>query len=275
MKRILFLCLVALTVLSCNTKQRERNAAFARVDEARTLVQTGSLNAAKMQLDTVHLLYPRQVDARRAAKSLMDSITYIEACRTAAYADSLLQPLLPEVDKLVKGFNREKNGEYENYGRYVHKLLPTGRNTNRCFLQAYVNEDMRVAAKSYYYGAAPVNQQAVTLSVGDEVFRAGGANHAFEAEGRHEILTLDEPSSLGLLAFVSAHKADRLKVTLNGTRTYVYYLSQQEKQALEETFRLAVSMKDVRRLEDLLNTADRQMKHYESKTASLPGQFPN
>lgn len=267
MKKAILLGFVALALCGCHTKEKEARAASGRVETAYQLTRDGNLNAAKRQLDSVHMLYPRQVEARRAAKALMDSIVYIEAIRTEAYSDSLLQPLLPQADALLKKFTHEKNETYEDKGRYVHRLLTTSRNTARCFLQGTITEQGEVMLKSYYYGASAIGQEGIELASGEEVIRLAGTNHAFQAEGWHEILSLTEEAALQGLEFVSAHAWERIRVKATGEKKYHYYLSDTERQALAETWHLAVLMKDIERLERQANAARRQIAHYEEKYA--------
>ena len=266
MRKTIIFALAIVVLTSCNTKQKEKRQAQLRVEAARELAERGNMNAAKLQLDSVHLLFPRQVEARRSAKALMDSIVYVEAQRNLQYSDSLLQPLLPKVDELLKKFNHEKNGEYEDYGRYVHKQLPTSRNIGRCFLQSYVNEDVRTTMKSYYYGVKNINHDKLTLSVGEDYLQFGGDTHSFDADGaKYEILTLSEEDALSALQFIANHASERVKVTLSGSSDYVYYLNQTEKQALAETCELALAMRDVRQLEQQINIANAQIAKYEER----------
>ena len=222
-------------------------------------------------LDSVHATYPREVAQRRLAKALGDSITYLEAQSTLAYADSMLPPLLEQSDKLLKQFKYEKETQYEDKGRYVHRLLHTNSNTARNFLQAYVRDDRQTIVKSYYYGSHQVNQQQVTLSAQGEEVRFSGSNHAFEVEGWHEIMTLEDENALQLLNFISAHHSDRVRVHgagLKPTHTWVYYLNDKEKEALSATYQLGFLMKDILRLEQMANTARNQIAHYERKYLS-------
>lgn len=100
-----------------------------------------------------------------------------------------------------------------------------------------MRDDRQTIVKSYYYGSYKVNQQQVTLSAQGEEMRFAGSNHAFEAEGWHEIMTLEDESALQLLNFVSAHYSDRVRVHGAGekpTHTWVYYLNDKEKEALAD-----------------------------------------
>ena len=262
-------CAVAVCFSACRSNDETR--ASALVAEAQSLVDNGQWRAANVLLDSVHHTYPREVAQRRAAKALQDSISYLEAKRTFAYSDSLLTTLLPQADVLLKHFRYEKNDQYEDHGRYVHRLLATGSNTSRNFLQAYVRDDRLTIVKSYYFGAAKVGQTSITLSADDEDSRYTGTNHSFNAEGWHEIMTLEDATALQLLNFVSAHQSSRIRVRGEGdapAKAWVYYLSDKEKTALTETYRLGFLMKDIRQLEQNLRVATAQINRYEQK------QFP-
>ena len=267
--KIVSFSLCALLLVACAPSDTEQ--AQVLVQQAQTLVNNGQWRQARIVLDSVHTVYPKEVAQRRLAKALGDSITYLEAQSTLAYADSMLPPLLEQSDKLLKQFKYEKDEQYEDKGRYVHRLLNTSSNTARNFLQAYVRDDRQTIVKSYYYGSYQVNQQQVTLSAQGEEVRFSGSNHAFEVEGWHEIMTLEDENALQLLNFISAHHSDRVRVHgagLKPTHTWVYYLNDKEKEALSATYQLGFLMKDILRLEQMANTARNQIAHYERKYLS-------
>ena len=264
--KYIILFLLASVLFSCGPSDAER--AQLLVDEARLMVEDGQWRNARFLLDSVHGTYPKEVAKRRLAKALEDSIVYLEAQTTLQYADSMLPPLLEQADKLLKQFRYEKNDKYEDHGRYVHRLLNTGSNTSRNFLQAYVRDDRQTIVKSYYYGPKPMNQQTISLSSGDEIERFSGSNHAFEMEGWHEVMTMEDEPALRLLNFISAHMTSRLRVGGEGekpTQTWVYYLNDKEKEALSQTYQLGWLMKDIRRLEQMSNTANAQIARFHRK----------
>lgn len=254
--------------LSGCTKAREQRAAAGHVAAAAELIEQRRYEAALQQLDSVHSLYPRQVEQRRQAKALKDTVVYLQSQLTLRYADSLLRPLLPEADKLLKEFRYDKREGYEDHGQYVYRNLQTGWNTNRCFLQAYVSDDRKTLVKSYYYGAKPVHQTAVALQAGEQQIELRGQNHAFEAEGWHEILTLEDEPALQVLNFISSHLSERIRVTAQGEKPNakaVYYLSDGEKQALDKTYQLGLLMHDINELEQQIRLASKRIEHFENK----------
>lgn len=260
------LLIMAILVISCQPSPKK--CANALFEEAQLLVEQGMWRQAMLVLDSIHATYPKQVFERRLAKSLADSITYLEAKNTLAYTDSLLPPLLDKVDKLLPLFRYEKNQQYEDHGKYVHKLLTTGSNTSRNFLQAYVRDDRETIVKSYYYGSRAVRQQSIVLQAGGEQQTFTGSNHHFEAGAHHEIMTIENDNALALLNFVSSHINDRIRIVGTGVRaqdTWVYYLSDKEKKALSDTYQLGWLMKDIKHFEQIQQIANKQILHYQHK----------
>lgn len=206
---------------------------------------------------------PSKVEILRMEKQRQDSIEYCQAQQTLHYSDSVLQTLLPQSDEQLRLFRYEKNEQFEDHGHYVHRLLTTGSNTSRNFLQAYVSDNRKTTIQCFYYGPRRQNQTHVRLSVGDFYVEKEGSDHAFEAEGWHEILTVESQDAIDLLQFIASHTDDRIRVTMDGTTCVQYYLNQQEKQALTDTYQLAVLMNDIDQLERAIRIANLQIQKYQ------------
>ena len=101
-KGLFFTCWCAMLLMACQPS--ETQIAQQLISNARTLVDDGQWRQARIVLDSLHTFYPKQVDQRRVAKALEDSITYLEAQRTLAYVDTILPPLLAQADQLIKLF---------------------------------------------------------------------------------------------------------------------------------------------------------------------------
>ena len=266
-KQIIFICILcAITFIACQPSEEQR--ALSLVSDAKTLVDNGQWRQARIVLDSLHATYPKQVAQRRLAKALADSITYLEAQRTLAYVDTLLPPLLEQADQLIKRFKYEKNENYEDHGKYVHRLLTTGGNTSRNFLQAYVLDNRQTIVKSYYYGNIQMNQQAISLQSEGEETTFSGRNHHFQDGAHHEIMTFENDDALALLNFISTHHQQKIRIEGKGdkpTRNWVYYLNEQEKQALSDTYQLGWLMKDINRLEHMQRVSSAQISRYEQQ----------
>ena len=265
--KIAVVLLLGIATTACNKNSDETKARLL-VEEAGRLVCAEQYNTAKIKLDSVHLLYPKQVASRRAAKQLSDSIVYLEALKTAHYSDSLLQITTPKVDSLTKLFKYEKNDRYEDYGKFTHCLLKTDNNIDRCFLQTQVNENLQLMLKSFYVGPKAISHTIVKLSAGENHQQAQGSLHQFNTGANYEILTIENAQAESLLQFVDAFRNERMKVELINDKqktAYTYYLIPNEKKALADTYQLFVSMRDLKQLEQQNNTAQRQISYFLQK----------
>jgi hypothetical protein len=266
MKPTFFIPLLIVAFVACQPSDEQSAATL--VAEAHSLVDNGQWRQARIVLDSIHVKYPKQVAQRRLAKALEDSITFLEAQTTLAYVDTLLPPLLEQADQLIKKFKYEKKEQYEDYGKYVHNLLVTNTNTSRNFIQAYVLDNRTTTVKSYYYGNVQVNQRAIALSASGEERTFVGRNYHFQDGAHHEIMTFDEENALALLNFISTYQNDKIRVEGKGGKTiqnWVYYLTNQEKKALSDTYQLGWLMKDINRLEQMQKTASAQINRYNQK----------
>lgn len=266
----IFVSLVSILLLiSCNGLSDAEKAA-ALVDSARSLVIAGQLNEAKIRLDSVHYSFPKCVAQRRLAKDLQDSVVFIEAQRTLAYSDSLLSTLQQQTDPLLKKFAYEKQEQYEDHGRYVHRLLRTDNNLDRCYLQVYITDDYQAMVKSYYAGSSELLQSFIEMQAADDNQQFSGNEHHFvlsTSPAYRSVLSLHSDRSLELLNFVSSHMSVRIRVNLVGTRgakpaNYVYYLSDNEKTAIQDTYRLGILMMDINKLEEAIRIANLQINKY-------------
>lgn len=208
---------------------------------------------------------PSRVEQMRMDKAHRDSIAYVQAQQTMHYSDSLLQTLLPQVDPLLKSFRYEKNEKVEDHGQYVHRLLQTNSNTQRNFIQAYVSDDRRITIKSYCYGNNAIQHHHLKVSAGEVYMEREGSLHVFEVEGVHEILTIEQEDALALLRFITEHMDERIMVTAYGRSRITYYLQTNEKQALAQTYHLAMLMQDIDQLERAIKVASMQISKYENK----------
>ena len=209
---------------------------------------------------------PSKVEVRKAEKWQQDSLALLAQERTLAYYDSLQQVLAPELDALLPRFKYEKDERYEDNGHYVHRLLRTTNNTARNYIQTYVRDDGQTIVRFFYYGERALGFEKVVLSADNLENTFMGDVHAFEAEGWHETLTIEGDEALRCLQFADVYRGARVRVALCGSRSRaVYYLSQNDKDALMETYRLGMAMRDMVEVERRITLTSIQVEKYQKR----------
>ncbi len=205
------------------------------------------------------------VSELREQKRVEDSISLVQQERTMFYTDSLLQLQMPVADSLLKLFKYVKNERYEDQGQYIRRDLETSGLGQRIFLQAYVTDNMRTAVRSFYFGSRKLEHETVTLTADSVTNTFHGRCHAFDVEGNHEIMTLNDEDAVALLRFVSAYASSEIKVTLVGKGKYSYNIKEKDKAALIETLRLQTVMSDIKKLESQHRQASLQVEKYKKR----------
>jgi hypothetical protein len=276
MRKIVFLILVLVfALMSCSTRDAQEKDADKRLKHIEQLIAQNLLNSAKIEIDSIHSLYPRLVNKRRIAAALEDTILRRESSRTLAYCDSLLPLKQHEADSIQKNFRFEKNEKYQQFGNYVYKTQQTESNSNRNYLKAYVDENADLYLISNFCGGN-IEQTSLEVSA-DDLFAhtdtlstANSAFHSFNDGGSHwETLTFKNEEDKGVSAFIAQNYLKHLKVTLYGKKTYVYFLSDADKKAITETYKLWIAKKDISQLHKEITKASRIIERIKNKKNNI------
>ena len=201
------------------------------------------------------------VAEQRAQKRQQDSISMVQYRQSMDYTDSVLQATLPQADELLKKFKYVKNEKYADNGYYILPQLQTAGLGQRIFLQAYVTDAFKTVVRSMYYGSR-IKHNCLIVSADSVANTFYGNLHAFDEDGQHEILTLNDEDAVELLKFVSGFAESKIKVTLRGDKSYAYVLNDKDKAALVETLRLQTLMTDIHTLEAQYKQASLQYEKY-------------
>jgi len=276
MKKIVPLFFVILIFLSsCNKREAQEKDADKRLKHIEQLIAENAFNAAKIEIDSIHSLYPRLVSKRKIAAAFEDTITRRESSRTLAYCDSILPLKQHEADSIQKNFRFEKNSNYQDFGNYIYKTQLTESNSNRNYLKAYVDENADFYLISNYSGGK-IDHTSIEVSANDifahtdTLSTSNSAFHSFNDGGSHwESLTFKNQEDKGVGAFIAHNSGSHLKVTLYGKKTYVYYLSDSDKKAIAETYQLWIVKKDVAQLQKEIKKATVKIKRINARKNNL------
>ena len=248
--------LTVFSVLLIGCKESEEEQAKSLLNQAERSYASGNLQEAQLLLDSLHESYPKLVSYRRSADTISWRIAVIESSRNCVYLDSMLVLKREELMPMLKGFGLEKEEQYQDVGNYVPAQLRTERNAERCYLKPYTTEHGDFYLMSYYVGKV-LNFNRMKISVEDMYSETGEAEladiHSYDDMGVYHETVMFNPTVLGSVPqFIYDHCATRMKVTLIGKTTYIYYLNELERNLLSETYALSVVLKDIYTLEDQL-----------------------
>lgn len=172
-KSAICIALAAVALAGCNNDEKN---AQARLDSARNMFERNEFFAAKSEIDSIRILYPKEFKVIREGLTLMRQVEQKEAERNLAFCDSLIPVKQQELEELKKGFNFEKDSAYNEIGNYVSKQQTIERNIQRCYIRSGVNEKGEMYLASVYFGGKPINHTGIKLSTQDGLF-ARNARH--------------------------------------------------------------------------------------------------
>ena len=263
--KILFSLIIILSIVSCNSREKEEKQADIRLENIRSLITASKLNEAKSEIDSIHTLYPRLVNKRKLAVALEDTIILRESYRTVNYCTKILPELKSGYEQLFKNFVLQKNEKYEKIGKYVYKSQVGEQNTGRNYLKYEVDENGDTYLTSMYSGAK-LNQFTIQVAAAgmtattDTVAKNTGVLHAFnDGERYYEQLTFKNEADGGIADFIHTNKGLSLKVSLLGAKNSSYVLQQADKVAISETFKFAQARKLLRKTENDLRIAQQRI----------------
>ncbi len=228
---------------SCGTKD---DGAALRLNKARELFSNKNYSQAKLEIDSLHILYPKAFDERKAGLALLDTIRKEENIQIINECDSLIKRYTPELEKIKSLFSFQRNKEYQETGTYIPRESVANTITGTTF-RSGVTEEGKLYLESVFMGqqkhdrikiAARDGSFAESLPVKDD-----GLNYRFSNMGNnYEIIRFAGETENGIAKFIYSNQDKPLTLTLLGTRTYSYTLSQTIKSAVSKSFQLSTMM---------------------------------
>lgn len=243
------------------------------LDKAKELVKAEQYQSAKLYIDSIKILFPKEYDKIREGIVIMREVNFSEQKRTLAFCDSMLKVRQNELPAATKDFTFQKDAQFESIGHYVPKSQLIENNFGRTFIQSKVDEKGRLVLTSYYSGFRALNHTQVKAVADDGLFaeslsvpQDGAINYAFKDGGRqYELVRLTNKTENGLVNFILLHKDTHVTIELLGAKNYSYTLSQQEKTALKAATDLSAILTDINRLLSEIRLAQAKLDYLYSK----------
>lgn len=219
------------------------NGALVRLNNARNLYLNKEYTQAKQEIDSIHLLYPKAFDERRAGMALLDTIRRAENLQIMTECDSLITLYTPELEKIKSGFLYQRNKEYQETGTYVPKEGITNA-ISTTTLRSGVGEDGQLYLESVFIGQQKHNQIKVSTKDGTFIqslqVNDDGLNYRFSNLGKnYEIVRFAGESENGIARFIFSNQDKNLTITLDGGGRCTYTLPQIIKSAVSKSFQLS------------------------------------
>ncbi|MDR3119071.1 MAG: hypothetical protein LBU44_06585 [Mediterranea sp.] len=241
MKRLFILSFASLLLASCGDGTEKKAA--GRLQSARLAFESGNYNRAKVEIDSIKILYPKAFNARKEGLRLMLQVEMKEQQTTLAYLDSLLANRQAAFEAVRGKFVLEKDTAYQETGHYFHPTQVIEKNLHRSYLRFRVNERGAMSMTSIYCGPSNIHHRAVKVTAPDGSFTetpaSGDSYETTDLGGKIEKADYPLGQDGNVMGFIYLNHDKNLRVEYLGDRKYTTSLPVCDRQALKETYELS------------------------------------
>lgn len=266
MKKTIILACLCGTLVACENVEKK---AALKLAEARAAFEVGNYNEAKMQIDSIKLLYPKAFETRRQGIYLMQEVELKEQQKTLEYLDSMLTMKQQEFETMKNRFVLEKDTAYQRIGHYLVPAQVIERNLHRSFLRFQTDEIGVVSLTSIYCGSYNIHHTAVKVTAPDGNFTETSVSHdSYETTdlGEHiEKADYKLGEDGGLIAFVAANKDKNLRVDYLGERPYTTHMMPADRQAAADIYELGKVLSSITEIKKNMEEANLKIQFIQKK----------
>ena len=241
MKKIGLSALLALAVLAGCGDGGEKEAQM-RLRKAEAALQQENFSEAKLQIDSIKVLYPKAFEARKQGIKLMQQVDLKEQRKTLVYLDSMMQVKQLQLDSIKGNFVLEKDTAYQEIGNWFYPTQVVEKNTGRTFLRGQVSELGEMSLTSIYCAGGALNHTSVKVSVGDTFAETPATKDSYTTTdlGRTiEKADYKVGEDGGVVGFIVANADKNIQLTFIGDKTYKTAMQKNDRKAIVELTELA------------------------------------
>ena len=250
MKKLIVGLCATLVLASCGNDAEKK--ANERLTTARTAFEQGDYNEAKLQIDSIKILYPKAFDARREGISLMQQIELKEQQQSLVYLDSILQTKQKEFESIKNKYVLEKDAEYQQTGNYFWPTQTVEKNLHRSFLRFQVNEQGVMSMTSIYCGGSNLHHFAVKVIAPDGSFAETPASKdSYETTDLGEKIEKADykmGADGNVMGFLYLNRDKNIKVEYIGDRKYTTTMTSADRQALAGIYELSQLLSSIEKI---------------------------
>lgn len=241
MKKLIILFCGTLALAACGNGLEKK--ANEKLMVAKAAYERGDYEEAKLQIDSIKILYPKAFEARKAGQALMLDVETKAQQKALAYLDSAFQAKTEEFNAIKDKFILEKDAEYQQVGNYLWPTQTIEKNMHRSFLRFQVDEQGNMSMTSIYCGAGNIHHVGVKVIAPDGSFAETPASKdSYETTDMNEKIEkadykLGEDGNV--IGFINLNKDKNIRVEYLGDRAYKTTMSPTDRQAAAGVYELA------------------------------------
>lgn len=267
MKKLIILACTAMLLAACGNDVEKK--ASEKLVAARTAFGQGDYNEAKLQIDSIKVLYPKAFEARKEGIKLMQQVELKEQSESLAYLDSMLQSKQQELEEIKGKYTLEKDPEYQRVGNYFWPSQTVEKNLHRSFLRFQVNETGEMTMTSIYCGANNIHHFAVKVIAPDGSFAETPASKdSYETTDLGEKIEKADykmGQDGNVIGFLYLNRDKNIRVEYIGERKYTTHMTVADRQALAGVYELSQLLTSIEQIKKEMEEAKLKIEFVKKK----------
>ena len=265
--------LLILAVVLCSCSKSHETTAKDLFNEAVEAYMNKHYNKAKNLLDSVMRTYPECEEIAREAHDFENIVFRSEQERTLLFLDSLLLKRENEIKTQQENF--VDVGDRAEVPVYVHKSQTVVRTLDRSTVRGYVDKNGTFYIASCYTGSSHINHTMLRVAVGDNYITTDtvtndALNHSFDDGGQvWETVKYKYGSDNGAAEFIARNYEHRIVLTFEGGIPCTYVMNDVDKQALRDTYYLALMLRETVQIKSQIRNVKITLKNLRNTNNSL------
>ena len=252
MKKIGLSALLALALLTGCGDGGEKQAQL-HLQKAEKALLLENFSEAKLQIDSIKMLYPKAFEARKQGIKVMQQVDLKEQTKTLAYLDSVMLVKQAQLDSIKGDFVLEKDTAYQDIGNYFYPTQTVEKSLGRSFLRGQVNELGEMSLTSIYCAGGQLHHTSVKVSVGELFAETSISKDSYETTDLGKTIEKSDykiGEDGGVVGFIIANQDKNIQLHFIGDKTYRTVMDKNDRKAivkLADLARILSSMEEIRK----------------------------
>ena len=252
MKKIGLSALLALAFLTGCGDGGEKQAQL-HLQKAEQALLMENFSEAKLQIDSIKMLYPKAFEARKQGIKVMQLVDLKEQTKTLAYLDSVMLVKQAQLDSIKGDFVLEKDTAYQDVGNHFYPTQTVEKSLGRSFLRGQVTELGEMSLTSIYCAGGQLHHTSVKVSVGDLFAETSISKDSYETTDLGKTIEKSDykiGEDGGVVGFIIANQDKNIQLHFIGDKTYRTVMDKNDRKAivkLADLARILSSMEEIRK----------------------------
>ncbi|KAA6319268.1 hypothetical protein EZS27_030816 [termite gut metagenome] len=262
MSKLFMLAGMLLLLTACSGSDEEKAA--KKLVLAREVFEIDNYSEARMQIDSMKILYPKAFEARKEGVRIMRQIDLKEQQQGLVYLESTLAEKQTVFDAIRNRFVLEKDTEYQEIGNYFWATQTVERNINRSYLRFQVNELGVMTMTSIYCGTNYIHHTGVKVIAPDGSFAETPASgDRYETSDLNiKIEKADYPLGKdgNVIGFIYLNRDKNIRVDYRGERAYTTTMDITDRKAAVELYELSQLLSSIEQVKKEIEETNRHIE---------------